>query len=289
MFQITGRWASRLVVPTSSTRPLRYSCAIRSSSLRSTYLAIRLAKPLVSAKASAPNRPASTCGVARSSVSYLVQICCSRPSYSGPRKANGAVRAPALTPVTTSDCGRSHFLVQPASSPAAKAPSPAPPEIAKYSTSGWPTWREGFDAITLALGMCTWANARILGGTSSPQKRACARPGMVASDTSADGTGSRTAWAAQPASNAATAATVKAQWYCATRPMDPSPAPRRSSATGGRLERGRQPNRGPKLMGERRCRRSIAAALQLAAVVGSMVFLISVILVAGKPLISACL
>jgi hypothetical protein len=43
-------------------------------------------------------------------------------SYFGPRNANGAISAPVLTPVTTSNSGRLSVRVQPLRTPAVYAP-----------------------------------------------------------------------------------------------------------------------------------------------------------------------
>src|SRR6187200_963694 len=67
-------------------------------------------------------------------------------SWRGPRKANGAMMAPALTPVTTSNCGRSPRTVQPARTPAPNAPSLPPPESASVSTTGRPSRNLAFCA-----------------------------------------------------------------------------------------------------------------------------------------------
>ena len=57
MFQITGRWASRSVVPISSRRPSPYSRAIAANIFSSAYLAMTSASGVVSAMASS-NRAA---------------------------------------------------------------------------------------------------------------------------------------------------------------------------------------------------------------------------------------
>jgi hypothetical protein len=48
----------------------------------------------------------------------VVYRCPMWASYSGPRKANGAIRAPVLMPVTTSNSGRVPLRVQPTMNPA---------------------------------------------------------------------------------------------------------------------------------------------------------------------------
>ena len=52
-------------------------------------------------------------------------------SQAGPRKANGEMSAPVLTPVTSLNSGRVPVFVQPESSPAPKAPLSPPPEMAR--------------------------------------------------------------------------------------------------------------------------------------------------------------
>src|SRR5262245_31329654 len=55
---------------------------------------------------------------------------------SSPRNANGAIIAPVLTPVTTSNCGRASSpltLPQPLSTPAPNAPQSPPPEMISRS------------------------------------------------------------------------------------------------------------------------------------------------------------
>src|SRR3984893_11388548 len=52
------------------------------------------------------------------------------------------MRAPELTPVTRSNTGRVPASLQPTSSPAPKAPSSAPPDMARrFETGGWPLTR----------------------------------------------------------------------------------------------------------------------------------------------------
>src|SRR5262245_54408854 len=58
---------------------------------------------------------------------------------SSPRKANGAISAPVLTPVTTSNCGRASSPLtrpQPLSTPAPNAPQSPPPDITSTSIVG---------------------------------------------------------------------------------------------------------------------------------------------------------
>src|SRR6266404_936512 len=58
---------------------------------------------------------------------------------SSPRNANGAIIAPVLTPVTTSNCGRAISpvtLPHPLSTPAPNAPQSPPPEMISKSTVG---------------------------------------------------------------------------------------------------------------------------------------------------------
>ena len=98
-----------------------------------------------------------------------------------------------LTPVTRSNSGRLPRAVQPASTPAPKAPSAPPPEIARKLTTGRP----------FSLGNCRWeartcahfslAMASTLGGGTSPQKRMFSppMPTTVASLSNPNGTGLR--------------------------------------------------------------------------------------------------
>src|SRR5258706_7301490 len=65
----------------------------------------------------------------------VIAASVSRWSHAGPRNANGAISAPVLTPVTSSNCGRLPLLVRPTSAPAPKAPPAPPPEMARMSTS----------------------------------------------------------------------------------------------------------------------------------------------------------
>jgi hypothetical protein len=52
----------------------------------------------------------------------------------GPRNAKGAIRAPVLTPVTTSNWGRVFIALHAESTPTLKAPPAPPPEIISAST-----------------------------------------------------------------------------------------------------------------------------------------------------------
>ena len=171
MFQTTGRCASRLVVSTIRMRPRRYSAAMRSSMSRSMYLAIRFASGVVSASAGPPKRAGKSCVVMTSLCLYCVQIVCNFSSWDGPRNANGAMMAPALTPVTTSNSGRSPRRLHPARTPAPNAPSDPPPDSANVSMTFRPLMRLASFAIG---GMC--AVRRLISatgsrGTSSAQKR----------------------------------------------------------------------------------------------------------------------
>ena len=65
----------------------------------------------------------------------LVIASASCESHSDPRNANGAMSAPALTPVTTSYWGRSSRWPSPISAPAPKAPAAPPPERARKRTT----------------------------------------------------------------------------------------------------------------------------------------------------------
>src|SRR5208283_4896087 len=65
----------------------------------------------------------------------LVIASTSCESHSRPRNANGAMSAPALTPVTTSYWGRSSRWPSPISAPAPKAPAAPPPERARKRTT----------------------------------------------------------------------------------------------------------------------------------------------------------
>ena len=64
----------------------------------------------------------------------MVQKRVSRSSYPAPRNANGAIRAPVLTPVTSLNSGRSPVAVHPFQSPAPKAPLSPPPEMTRKWT-----------------------------------------------------------------------------------------------------------------------------------------------------------
>ena len=98
-----------------------------------------------------------------------------------------------LTPVTRSNSGRLPRAVQPASTPAPKAPSAPPPEIARKLTTGRPfslgNWR--WEARTCAH--FSLAMASTLGGGTSPQKRMFSppMPTTVASLSNPNGTGLR--------------------------------------------------------------------------------------------------
>ena len=106
-------------------------------------------------------------------------------SYCGPRKANGAMIAPALTPVTTSNSGRSPRSVQPARTPAPKAPSDPPPESASDSTTGLPLILLLSRPIVGMFGV--WRRMSPTGSfeTSSAQKRTPSRPATWALSASA--------------------------------------------------------------------------------------------------------
>ena len=142
---------------------------------RSMYLAIRFASGAVSANAGPPKRAGKNCVVMTSFCWYCVQIVCSFSSSDDPRNANGAMMAPALTPVTTSNSGRLPRRVHPARTPAPNAPSDPPPDSANVSMTFRPLMRLASRAIG---GMCAvrcLISATGSRGTSSAQKRT---PGM---------------------------------------------------------------------------------------------------------------
>src|SRR6185436_2104736 len=72
---------------------------------------------------------------------------------SSPRKANGAIIAPVLTPVTASNCGRANSPFtrpQPFSTPAPKAPQSPPPETIRRSSVGG----VGLPAFAMVVLLC---------------------------------------------------------------------------------------------------------------------------------------
>ena len=129
IFQVTARPASRSVVPISRTRPFANSRAIAAMTSGVRYFATSRASGLLSAMPSLA-RPASLLR-ARKTSSGPIEVATLRitSSYCEPRNANGAIRAPALMPVTTLNWGRSPWALQPARSPAANAPASPPPEM----------------------------------------------------------------------------------------------------------------------------------------------------------------
>ena len=74
---------------------------------------------------------------------------------SSPRKANGAIMAPVLTPVTTSNFGRARSPLmrpQPFSTPAPNAPQSPPPETTSKSIVG--TGPPGLALAAFSLACC---------------------------------------------------------------------------------------------------------------------------------------
>jgi hypothetical protein len=71
-------------------------------------------------------------------------------SYFGPRKANAPIRAPLLTPVTTSNFGRVPDFVQPTSTPEAYAAPSTPPDRARTSRRRGPASAAAFAVIVPA-------------------------------------------------------------------------------------------------------------------------------------------
>src|SRR5262245_47316532 len=90
-------------------------------------------------------------------------------SCDAPKKANGAIRAPELVPLTTENSGRFPASVQPTSKPAPNAPSAPPPDNARTS----------MDVGLLRPSLKIAVRDRPLG--SSAQILASAMPGMPAS------------------------------------------------------------------------------------------------------------
>jgi hypothetical protein len=85
-----------------------------------------------------------------------------------PKKANGAIRAPELVPLTTENSGRFPASVQPTNKPAPNAPSAPPPDNARTSMDVGLRWPSLKGAV----------RDRPVG--SSAQIRASAMPGMPA-------------------------------------------------------------------------------------------------------------
>src|SRR5262245_29491159 len=85
-----------------------------------------------------------------------------------PKKANGAIRAPELVPLTTENSGRFPASVQPTNKPAPNAPSAPPPDSARTS----------MDVDLRNPSLKGAVRARPVG--SSAQIRASGMPGMPA-------------------------------------------------------------------------------------------------------------
>src|SRR3954454_2138646 len=123
---------------------------------------------------------------------------------SSPMKANGAIIAPVLTPVTASNCGRASSPLtwpHPFSTPAPKAPQSPPPEITSMSMVG--RGPPGLAALTLRSARCTSCSLRCRAAFARARSSACR-----AATRSSIVRGARSGALAQPAKSA-TAATVR--------------------------------------------------------------------------------
>jgi len=127
---------------------------------------------------------------------------------SSPMKANGAIIAPVLTPVTASNCGRASSPLtwpHPFSTPAPKAPQSPPPEMTSMSIVG--RGPPGLAALTLRSARCTSCSLRRRAAFVRARSSACraaARSSIVR--------GARSGALAQPAKSA-TAATVRNGYF----------------------------------------------------------------------------
>src|ERR1700730_14692462 len=124
--QMTVSSLSRSVVATHRSRPLPASLATASMRSRVMYWSTSAVRAAL--RRATPNGNLSSPRTLICSPRPLVKASVSCESHSGPRKANGAMSAPALTPVTTSYCGRSWRRLSPTTTPAPKAPPAPPPE-----------------------------------------------------------------------------------------------------------------------------------------------------------------
>src|SRR3954454_22352618 len=123
---------------------------------------------------------------------------------SSPMKANGAIIAPVLTPVTASNCGRASSPLtwpHPFSTPAPKAPQSPPPEMTSMSIVG--RGPPGLAALTLRSARCTSCSLRCRAAFARARSSACR-----AATRSSIVRGARSGALAQPAKSA-TAATVR--------------------------------------------------------------------------------
>ncbi len=136
MFHTTLRAASRSVVPISSTRPFAYSSATSFKKSMVIYRSMIATSGRSSANPS-PKTPESQLCQRRTSLGPIIPPAWrSTSSYFGPRKAKGAIRAPALIPVTILNSGRVPLADHPTRRPAPKAPASPPPEIASAYSGG---------------------------------------------------------------------------------------------------------------------------------------------------------
>lgn len=106
MSQITGRRATKFVVPIYNSRPFRYSLAIACTISSSIYLEIKARSGEESVIASLFSPLIVPRYITKSLVEYWVSTSLSCASYSEPKKAKGAINAPALIPVTIVNLGR---------------------------------------------------------------------------------------------------------------------------------------------------------------------------------------
>jgi hypothetical protein len=123
---------------------------------------------------------------------------------SSPRKANGAIIAPVLTPVTMSNCGRASSpltWLHPFRTPAPKAPQSPPPEMTSMSIAG--RGPPGLAAFALRSARSTSCSVRWRAEFARERSSA-----LRAANKSSSVRGARSGSLAQPV-NSATAKTVR--------------------------------------------------------------------------------